>query len=122
MEDVIPLGYICEDFINNYTNSNFETKNSYRLRKNKKSTFAKVDYLVVSNEQTNNLIRDFTVNQETFSTTPIITSNHLPGDVYPPISKPLAMARINKTFARNNYLQKLKEKTSGEFKFFNILS
>lgn len=76
----------------------------------------------MSNEQTNNLIRDFTVNQEIFSTTAVLTSNHLPADIYPPISKPQAIARINKTFARNNYLQKLKEKASGEFKFFNILS
>ena len=122
LEDVIPLGYICQDFIHHFTNSNFETKNSYRLRKNKKLGFGKIDYLAVSNEQTNNLIRDFTVNQEIFYTTAVITASHLPHEIYPPISKPLPMARINKTFARSNYLQKLKELTSGQFKFFNILS
>jgi hypothetical protein len=38
------------------------------------------------------------------------------------MAKPLAMARINQTFARRNYLQKLKEHASAESKFFNILS
>jgi hypothetical protein len=38
------------------------------------------------------------------------------------MAKPLAMARINQTFARKNYLQKLRELGSGESRFFNILS
>lgn len=75
-----------------------------------------------SNEQTNNLIRDFAVNQEVFLTTGVLTQNHLPQEIHPPMAKPLAMARINQTFARKNYLQKLKEVASGESKFFNILS
>jgi hypothetical protein len=78
LEDVIPYGFVCEDFIYHYTNSNFETKNSYRLRKSKKLNVAKVDYMVNSNEQTNNFIRDFTVNQEIFLTVAIITQTHLP--------------------------------------------
>jgi hypothetical protein len=122
VEDVIPWGYICEDFLFNFTNSNFEVKSSYRLRKSKRLNIGKLDYWSSSNESSNNLIRDLAVNQEVFITTGIITHNYLPNEVYPPMAKPLAMARINQTFARKNYLQNLKDNTTGTLKFFNILS
>ena len=38
------------------------------------------------------------------------------------MTKPLGIARINQTFAIKNYHQKLKELSTGENKFFNILS
>ncbi len=63
VEDVIPWGYVCEDFIFQFTNGNFEIKSSYRLRKSKRLSFDKVDYYASSHEATNNLIRDFAVNQ-----------------------------------------------------------
>jgi len=62
-EDVIPLGYVCEDFIFKYTNGSFSLKSSYRLRTNKKIKISKIDYWVNSNEQSNNIIRDFLVNE-----------------------------------------------------------
>lgn len=121
-EDVIPWGYICEDFIFNFTNGNFEIKSSYRLRKSKRLNIGKIDYWAASNEPTNNLIRDFTVNQDIFLTSGVITHNYLPPEVYPPMAKPLPMARINQTFARKNYLQGLRDNSSGSQKFFNIMS
>lgn len=121
-EDVIPWGYICEDFIYNFTNGNFELKSSYRLRKSKRLNIGKIDYWATSNETTNNLIRDFTVNQDIFITTGIITHNYLPSEIYPTMAKPLPMARINQTFARKNYLQNLRDTVSGTQKFFNIMS
>ncbi len=122
VEDVIPWGYFCEDFLFNFTNSNFELKSSYRLRKSKRLNIGKIDYWAASSEPTNNFIRDLAVNQEVFITTGIITHNYLPSEIYPPMAKPLAMARINQTFARKNYLQNLKDNTTGTLKFFNILS
>ena len=122
VEDVIPWGYICEDFIYNFTNGNFELKSSYRLRKSKKLNIGKIDYWATSNEVTNNLIRDFTVNQDIFLTAGIITHNYLPAEIHPPMAKPLLIARINQTFARKNYLQNLKDTVSGTQKFFNIMS
>lgn len=119
---MIPWGYICEDFLFNFTNSNFEVKSSYRLRKSKRLNIGKLDYWAASNESTNNLIRDLAVNQEVFITTGIITHNYLPSEVFPTMSKPLPMARINQTFARKNYLHNLKDNTTGTLKFFNILS
>jgi len=38
-------------------------KNSYRLTKNKKLSFGKLDYWVSATEHPNNQIRDYTVNQ-----------------------------------------------------------
>ena len=108
LEEVIPLGYIFEDFMHHYTNSSFEMKNSFRLRNNNKIKVGKLDYMVASNEPSNNLIRDYAVNQEIFMTVPILTQNHLPQDIHPPMSKPLPITRINQTFASRNYLQKLK--------------
>jgi hypothetical protein len=122
VEDIIPWGYVCEDYLHQYTNGNFVSKNSYRLRKSKKLTFSKVDYWVAAKENSNNLIRDLTVNQDIFLASGVMTASHLPTEIYPPMAKPLTMARINRTFARKNYLQKLKELSSGEFKFYNILS
>lgn len=29
---VVPLGYVCEDFLSQLINNDFETKNSYRLK------------------------------------------------------------------------------------------
>lgn len=49
IDDIIPWGYICEDYLHQYTNGNFAMKNSYRLRKNKKLTFNKIDYWVAVN-------------------------------------------------------------------------
>ena len=122
LDDVIPLGYICEDFIHQFSNCNFEVKHSYKLRKNKKLTFDRVSYMATSNEPTNNLIRDYTVNQDIFLTVAILSQNHMPQDIHPPMTKALPISRVNQTFATKNYLQKLKELTSGESKFFNILS
>jgi hypothetical protein len=123
IEDILPWGYISEDYLDQYINGNFTLKSSYRLRKNKKLTFSsKLDYWVTVNEPSNNLIRDLTVNQEVFIVTGVLTIAHLPAEINPPMSKPLTMARINRTFARNNYLQKLKELTTGEFRYYNILS
>jgi hypothetical protein len=48
IEDVIPWGYICEDFIYNFTNGNFELKSSYRLRKSKRLNIGKIDYWAAS--------------------------------------------------------------------------
>jgi hypothetical protein len=121
-EDVIPWGYICEDFINHFTNGNFELKSTYRLRKSKRLNIEKIDYWAASNEPTSNLIRDFTVNQDIFLTSGIITNNYLPSEISPSMAKPLPMARINQTFARKNYLQSLKDIASGTQKFFNIMS
>lgn len=88
-------------------------KNSYRLRKSKKLNFVKHDYYVTTSEQTNNVIRDFTVNQEIFVTTGVVTHNYLPAEIFPPTTKSLPIARINQTFAKRNYLQKLRESKSG---------
>lgn len=122
IEDVVPFGYICEDFIYHFNNENFEMKNSYRLRKNKRLSFDKIDYMAICNEMTSNFIRDSTVNQEIFFSVGVLTQNHLPNEIHPPMNKPLAIARINQTFACTYYLQKLKELSSGESKYFNILS
>jgi hypothetical protein len=62
------------------------------------------------------------VNQDIFLTAGILTHNYLPNEISPPMSKPLAMARINQTFAHKNYLQGLKDLTSGMQKYFNIMS
>jgi hypothetical protein len=97
-------------------------KHSYKLRKSKKVEFEKVQYMTTSNEQSNNLIRDFAVNQEIFVTTAVLSPSHLPDNIHPAMAKPLPIARLNQTFATKNYLQKLKELSSGESKFFNILS
>lgn len=113
LEDIIPWGYICEDYLHQFSNGNFEMKNSYRLRKNKKLTFNKIDYYVASHEMANNLLRDFAVNQEIFITTGVLTQNHLPQDVSPPTSKIIPIARFNQTFASKNYLQKLRELSTG---------
>ena len=43
-EEVLPWGYFCEDYMHQYTNNNFETKNSYRLRKGRRTSFDKVAY------------------------------------------------------------------------------
>ena len=42
-----------------------------------------------------------------------MTQNHLPEEIHPPMAKPLAVARINQTFATRAYPQKLKELSSG---------
>ena len=49
IEDVIPLGYIFEDFINQFSNANFQVKANYKLRKNKNLSFDKVQYMASSN-------------------------------------------------------------------------
>jgi hypothetical protein len=121
-EDVIPWGYICEDFIYHFTNGSFELKSTYRLRKSKRLNIEKIDYWAASGETNSNLIRDFTVNQDIFLTSGIITHNYLPPEILPSMAKPLPMARINQTFARKNYLQSLKDIASGTQKFFNIMS
>lgn len=122
LNDVIPLGYICEDFIHQFSNGNFEVKHSYKLKKNRKLNFDRVNYMATSNEPTNNLIRDYTVNQEIFLTVAMLSQNHMPQEIHPPMTKYLPIARINQTFATKNYLQKLKLIASGDNKFFNILS
>lgn len=63
-----------------------------------------------------------TVNQEIFLTCGVLTQHHLPNETHPPTNKPLPMVRLNQTFARKNYLQRLRENASNTEKFFNILS
>ena len=84
--------------------------------------FDKILYQAVSTEISNNLIRDFATNQEIFLVTGVLTENHMPSEIHPPMAKPIAIARINQTFATKTYLQKLRELSSGESKFFNIMS
>ena len=103
-------------------NSEFVGKNSYRLRKNKRIHLDKADYYVTSSEQTNNFIRDLTVNQEIFLSIPVLTQNYLPSEISPPMGKPLQMSRFNQTFSYKNYLQRLKEANANESKYYNILS
>ena len=78
VEDVIPLGFICEDFIFQFSNNEFDQKASYRLRKNKKINFDKVQYMATSQEPSNNQIRDYASNQDIFLVTAVMTQNHLP--------------------------------------------
>ena len=78
--------------------------------------------MTTSGERCENQLRDYATNGDIFLVVPILTQSHLPEKVNPDMKKPLPISRINQTFARRNYLQKLKELSSGESKFFNILS
>lgn len=63
-EEVIPLGYVFEEFSFNYINGNFEAKNTYRLKGNKAvEVVDKIDYWVTINSNSGNAIRDYVVNQ-----------------------------------------------------------
>ena len=66
-----------------------------------------------STESSNNQIRDYCSNQDIFLITGVMSQNHMPDEIHPPMAKPLAIARINQTFATKTYLQKLKELSSG---------
>ena len=46
----------------------------------------------------------------------------MPEEIDPPTKRNIPLYRLNQTFCRPNYYQKLKELTTGENKFFNILS
>lgn len=122
LEDVIPFGYLCEDFIHQLSNNNFETKASYKLRRSKRLSFEKIHYMTTCTEMSNNIIRDYSVNQEIFLNVGLLSGNHIPEVIHPNMAKSHPLARINQTFAIQNYLQKLRELSSGESKFFNILS
>ena len=78
--------------------------------------------MATSNEPANNLVRDYIVNQEIFLSVGVLSGSHMPDEIHPPMAKPQLISRINQAFAIKNYLQKLKELSSGESKFFNILS
>ena len=119
---MIPFGYLCEDFIHQLSNNNFETKASYKLKKSKRLNFEKIHYMTTCNEMSNNIIRDYSVNQEIFLNVGLLSANHIPEVIHPNMAKSHPLARINQTFAIQNYLQKLRELSSGESKFFNILS
>ena len=127
MEAVIPLGYVLEEFSFDYINSNFETKNSYRLKGNKKiEVHDKVDYWISLNSNAGNAIRDFVVNEEIFESCPVLSISHLPESISPPEHKLYQMYRVNQVFVKSNYYQKLKEITTRtqdpSSKYFNILS
>lgn len=63
-EEVIPIGYIFEEFCLDFVNSNFEAKHSYRLKGNKNVIVNdKIDYWATINENAGNMIRDNIVNQ-----------------------------------------------------------
>lgn len=64
IEEVIPWGYICEDYLWHLVNNNFVSKNSYRLKKSKRLQIVeKLEYWIGMNEAASNLVRDYTVNQ-----------------------------------------------------------
>lgn len=73
VEDVIPLGFISEDFIFQLCNNEFIVKHSYKLKQNKNMKFDKIQYQAVSTEISNNLIRDYATNQEVFLVTAVLT-------------------------------------------------
>jgi hypothetical protein len=58
LSDVVPYGYVCEDFLTQLINSEFETKNSYRLRPSRKINIQKLEYWLTPNEAVSNYIRD----------------------------------------------------------------
>ena len=63
-EEVIPLGFVNEQFCSEFINQGFEAKNSYRLKENKGIKInEKIDYWISINQTVSNIIRDNVVNQ-----------------------------------------------------------
>lgn len=46
---VVPLGYVCEDFLAHLINNDFETKNSYRLKPSRRVAIDKLEYWLSPN-------------------------------------------------------------------------